>query len=237
MTRRGMATSSILGLAAIGAVSLALMTQPPAGEEESADAAARAVAETEAAEHVQVASWDPAITPFDRVMGSPEAPVTIIEYASFTCGHCADFHLETLPEIKEAYIDTGLARFVFRDFPLDGLALRAGMLARCGRDDQYFGLIDAIFSSQAQWIQAEEPLVALQRLGSLAGIGPSEFEACMADDSLSNRIIELRLDAQEHYDIRGTPSFVIDGQVVSGRLRFEEFAALIDAQLPEGRLE
>lgn len=75
--------------------------------------------------------------------------------------------------------------------------------------------------------------MALQRLGSLAGIGPAEFEACMADENLSNRIIELRLDAQERYDIRATPSFVVGGEVVSGHLAFEEFAALIEGQLPE----
>jgi protein-disulfide isomerase len=227
-----MVASGILGLGAIGFVSLALMSQPPA-EEAHREAVERAVAEAVAEQPVQLASWEADITPFDHVMGSPDAPVTIIEYASFTCGHCANFHTDTLPALKEAYVDTGLARFIFRDFPLDGLALRAGMLARCGRDDQYFGLVDAIFSAQPQWIQAEEPLVALQRLGSLAGIGPAEFEACMADENLSNRIIELRLDAQERYDIRATPSFVVGGEVVSGHLAFEEFAALIEGQLPE----
>lgn len=232
MTSRGMVASGLIGLAAIGTISLALMTQPPA-EEVHQDAVQRAVAEAVATDPVQVASRQAELSPFDRVMGADDAPVTIIEYASFTCGHCANFHTDTLPAIKETYIDTGLARYVFRDFPLDGLALRAGMLARCGREDQYFGLVDAIFSAQDQWIRADEPLVALQRLGSIAGIGAEAFEACMTDEDLSNRIIELRLDAQERYDIRATPSFVIGGEVVSGHIPFEEFSALIEAELPE----
>ena len=232
MNKSAKVASGVVGLVALGAVSLAMMRQPPAEEiygPEDGGPIEQAVADS----FEQVASWDADIGPFDKVLGDPDAPLTIVEYASFTCGHCADFHEETLPALKEAYIDTGAVRFVFRDFPLDGLALRAGMLARCGRDDQYFGLVDAIFASQDQWIRDDEPMAALQRLGSLAGIGAEQFEACMADEDLSNSIIELRLEAQERYNIRATPSFVIDGEVHSGHLRFNEFAEMIDARLPE----
>lgn len=231
MKSRTMVMSGALGAIVVGGVTFALMTQPPA-EAGQARIDGAALAAPESTLPVQVASWEPEIGPFDQVLGAADAPVTVIEYASFTCGHCADFHTETLPALKETYIDTGAVRFVFRDFPLDGLALRAGMLARCGRDDQFFGLVDAIFAAQPQWIRDQEPIAALQRLGSLAGIGSEQFEACMTDEALSNQIIQSRIDGQELYDIRGTPSFVIDGEVVSGHLQFDEFAALLDELLP-----
>ena len=232
MNNTAKVASGVVSVVALGVVFLAFMRQPPA-EDTIGPSDAPVPDHAAVTSFEQVASWDADVGPFDRVLGEPDAPVTIVEYASFTCGHCADFHEETLPALKETYIDTGAVRFVFRDFPLDGLALRAGMLARCGRDDQYFGLVDAIFASQSQWISDAEPLVALQRLASLAGIGSEQFEACMANETLSNSIIELRLEAQERYNIRATPSFVIDGEVHSGHIRFNEFASMIDALLPE----
>lgn len=176
-------------------------------------------------------SWDPRLTEFDRFLGSADAPVTIIEYSSFTCPHCADFHADVLPELKREYIDTGLVRLVFRDFPLDGWALRAGMLARCAPESQYFALVDTLFSSQQQWVRAEDPMEALGRIGRLAGIGQADFDACMVDEDLANRIVELRLQGQEQYEVSATPTFIINGETVSGARPFEAFAEILDGMI------
>ncbi len=172
--------------------------------------------------------WSAEITGFDRVMGDPAAPVTMIEYASFTCGHCADFHLDTLPELKQRYIDQGTLRLVFRDFPLDGLALRAGMLARCAPEDRYFAVVDTLFETQEQWITAEDPMVALGRIARQIGIGEDAFEACMIDDELANRIVQQRLTAQERYQVDATPTFIVGGETLSGNQPIEEFSRLIE---------
>ena len=176
-------------------------------------------------------SWDPQITDFDRVLGSADAPVTMIEYSSFTCPHCAAFHADVLPDLKREYIDTGFVRLVFRDFPLDGWALRAGMLARCAPESQYFPLIEVLFSSQQQWVRAEDPMEALGRIGRLAGIGQEDFEACMRDEDLANQIVELRLLGQDRYDVDATPTFVINGQTISGARSFESFAEILDGMI------
>ena len=173
-------------------------------------------------------TWDPNITDFDQVLGQPDAPVTMIEYASFTCGHCATFHADTLPEIRTRYIDNGTVRFVFRDFPLDGLALRAGMLARCVENDRFFTVVDVLFESQRQWATSGDPLEALRRIGQLAGLSEAEFDACMENEALANQIIELRLEAEQRYDVSSTPTFVINGEVVSGAWPIDRFVELIE---------
>lgn len=175
--------------------------------------------------------WDPAITEFDAVMGDPDAPVTLIEYASFTCGHCANFATDTFDELKTRFIDTGQLRFVFRDFPLDGLALRAGMLARCVEGVDYFAVIHELFASQRQWATADDPVEALQRIGQLAGLSEEAFLACMDNDDLANQIIQLRLDGEEQYNVRATPTFVLNGHVFSGALPLDEFVDRIEQQL------
>lgn len=172
-------------------------------------------------------TWDPQITDFDKVMGPADAPVTIVEYASFTCGHCANFHTETLPALKERFIDTGMARLVFRDFPLDGLALRAGMLARCAEDEQYFSFIDALFASQRQWLMDPDPIAALGRISRMVGMSSEAVEACLADEALADRLLAMRLEAQDRYGIDSTPTFVINGEVIPGHLPIETFAELI----------
>ena len=175
--------------------------------------------------------WDPALTDFDRVLGAADAPVTIIEYSSFTCPHCATFHADVLPALKREYIDAGLVRLVFRDFPLDGWALRAGMLARCAPESQYFALIETLFGSQQQWVRAEDPMEALSRIGRLAGISQADFDACMVDEDLANRIVDLRLQGQERYEVSATPTFIINGESVSGARSFEAFAEIIDGMI------
>ena len=171
--------------------------------------------------------WDPQLTDFDKVLGSPDAPVTMIEFASLTCGHCADFHVETLPALKQQFVDAGVVRYVYRDFPLDGLALRASMLARCAPDHQFFAVLDILFESQRQWIGDADPVAALARIGRLAGIPAEDVEACFNDEALADRIIAQRVEAERMYDISGTPTFVVNGQVLGGNQPLETFVSLI----------
>ena len=155
---------------------------------------------------VAAGGWDPGITDFDKVLGAADAPVTIVEYASFTCPHCASFHPRTMPALKERYIDTGQVRFVFRDFPLNEPALRAGMMARCVPDAQYFNVVDVVFSTLDQWSRGPDWMQSLSRIGRMAGLSQEAFDACMADQQLETNIIALRAEGAEEYNIQATPS-------------------------------
>ncbi len=166
----------------------------------------------------------------DRVLGDPNAPVTILDYSSMTCPHCATFHTETLPKIKEAYIDTGKAKLVFRDFPFDQAALRASMLARCAPAERYFPLLDVLFKSQAQWSRAADPAKALSQYGKLAGMSQAAIDACFADQALADGILKGRLAGQSEHKVESTPTFILnDGaERISGAQPFEVFAKAID---------
>jgi protein-disulfide isomerase len=172
-----------------------------------------------------------AAEPGEQALGDPNAPVTIIEYASLTCPHCASFHTDVLPDLKERYIAPGKVRLIYRDFPLDERALAAAELAHCGGPERYFGFIDVLFQTQSSWARAEDHIGALKQLGRLGGLSEQEMDACFADEELTNRILQGRLDAQSQYDITSTPSFVIDGKTVSGAHDVEDFVELIDPLL------
>lgn len=181
---------------------------------------------------VAAGGWDPGITEFDKVLGDPEAPVTIVEYASFTCPHCASFHAETMPALKERFIDTGQVRFVFRDFPLDEQALRAGMMARCVPDAQYFNVVDVVFSTLNQWSSGPDWRQSLSRIGRMVGLSQEAFDACMADEQLEADILGLRMEGQNQFRIQATPSFVINGKTLSGGRSIDDFAEIIGDHTP-----
>lgn len=168
----------------------------------------------------------------EQVLGDPAAPVEIIEYASLTCPHCAAFHTETLPALKERYIDTGKAKLVMRDFPLDQSALLASALAHCAGPDRYFAFIDALFSSQSRWARAADPEEALLQLAQLGGMPRDKAEACLADEALMDAILQVRLDGQNEYAINSTPSFVVNGEKLTGGNGIENFAEVIEAAAP-----
>ncbi|HXO90076.1 MAG TPA: DsbA family protein [Stellaceae bacterium] len=163
------------------------------------------------------------ITRDDRVLGNPAAPITIIEYASLTCPHCAHFANDVLPELKREWIDTGKAKLVLRDFPLDGPALRAAMIARCAPPDRFYAFADTFFASQDKWATTKDYREALARLAKLGGMGKDEFEACLNNITLENRIVEQRLVASQELDINSTPTFFINGSKFSGAPTAEEF--------------
>ncbi|MCP4181896.1 MAG: DsbA family protein [Hyphomicrobiales bacterium] len=171
------------------------------------------------------------MTPDDNIMGSKDAPVTIIEYASMTCGHCASFHATIFPDIKKNYIETGKAKLVFREFPVsvrDLRAIAAFMLARCADDDKYFPMIDVLFKQQAQWARAEKPIPILLNIAKLAGFTQESFNACLKNQEVMNTVLAVRNKAADDYGVTGTPTFFINGKKQVGIESVEKFSKLID---------
>lgn len=169
----------------------------------------------------------------DMALGKADAPVTVIEYASMTCPHCARFHAETFKAFKEKYVDTGRVRLIFREFPFDGLALRASMLARCAGPDRYFPMIEVLFQQQRQWTSAKDPLAALAQIGKLGGVSQEKFDACMKNEELSNAIVQTRLEGQQKHDVNSTPTFVIDGEKHAGALTLAQLDEILAKKLPK----
>jgi len=150
----------------------------------------------------------------DMAQGDEKAPVTIIEYASMTCPHCAQFHATTYPELKKRYIDTGKVRFIFREFPLDQLALAAFLLARCSGPDKYFPMIDTLFQTQKDWI-VQKPLGPLLAIAKQAGMSEQAFNECLQDKKLIDGLEAVRQQAMK-LNVQSTPSFFVNGKPVRG---------------------
>lgn len=163
----------------------------------------------------------------DRVIGDPAAPITIIEYASLTCPHCASFHADTLPKLKKEWIETGKAKLIYRDYPLDRYAASASMIARCAPSDKYFTFVNAFFAQQKTWSRAEDPVKVLTQLAGLGGMSKDDVDACLANEALQDGILQMRLEGQMEYDISSTPSFVIDGKKVAN-LPYEDINELLE---------
>lgn len=164
----------------------------------------------------------------DIVMGNPDAPNVIVEYASMTCPHCANFYTNVFPDVKEKYIDTGKARFVFREFPLDGLAIAASMLARCVEDDRFYPLLDGLFETQETWaVPGEDGKQKLLLIAKQAGFSQEAFDKCLADKELFDKIVAVRKKAHEEYGVDSTPSFFVNGKRLEG-IAFENFESAID---------
>jgi protein-disulfide isomerase len=167
------------------------------------------------------------ITKDDRILGNPEAPITIVEYASLTCPHCAHFANDVLPELKKEWIDTGKARLVLRDFPLDEPALRAAMIARCAPPERYYAFADAFFAAQEKWVRSSDYREALARLAKLGGMGQREFDTCINNTELENKIVEGRLRASQELSVTSTPTFFVNGTKLGGAPTKEEFEKLL----------
>ena len=165
----------------------------------------------------------------DRILGDPNAPVEIIEYASLTCPHCQKFHLETLPEIKKKYIDTGKVKLVYRDFPFEQVGLMAAVMARCAPPVRYFQFLKVLFQNQEQWSRSPNPGAALVRIGKLGGLSEDDFQACMNNKQLVDGLLQVRLDANKRFDVTSTPTFVINGDKrVVGFQAFAVFDELLE---------
>ncbi len=163
------------------------------------------------------------IFPDDRILGPADAPITIIEYSSLTCPHCATLHREALPKIKETWIAEGKARLVFRHFPLDAMALRAAAVADCIEGERFFGFLDLLFKSQKRWAKSNPPLKVLGQMARLAGMSQEKFDACANDEAQMDRILERRQDGMQTYDVKSTPTLIINGRKVEGARDFDHF--------------
>ncbi|HEY7247482.1 MAG TPA: DsbA family protein [Xanthobacteraceae bacterium] len=161
----------------------------------------------------------------DESLGSANAPVTIIEYASLTCPHCAHFHETTFPELKKKYIETGKVRFIFREFPLDQLAAAGAMLARCAGKDKYFPMIETLFAQQREWV-VQKPLEPMFNIARQAGFTQQSFDACLANQQMLTGLQEGQKRAQQ-FGVNSTPTFFINGKIVRGAMTPEE----LDKQL------
>jgi protein-disulfide isomerase len=165
----------------------------------------------------------------ERVLGKEDAPVTIIEYASLTCDHCKRFHLEILPRLKEAYIDTGKAKIVYRHFPFEQVGMMAAVLAECVPRVRFFGVIDVLFRSHDSWAHSQDPKAGLGQIGLLAGISRPTFEACLADEKLTTAIAEELRNGQQQHNVNSTPTFIIGKTVLRGVRSYDEMAKVIDS--------
>ena len=166
----------------------------------------------------------------DWAMGKDDAPVTIVEYASMTCSHCAAFHNNTYPELKKRYIDTGKVRYIMREFPLDPLAAGAFMLARCSGKDKYYPMIETLFNQQQKWV-VQKPIEPLLVIARQAGFSQQSFDDCLKDQKMLESIEAVRNRATEKFGVNSTPTFFINGKKFQGALSIEDMAKAIDPLL------
>lgn len=166
----------------------------------------------------------------DQVLGQADAPVVMVEYASATCPHCAEFHAKVLPLIKTEYIDAGKVRFIFREFPLDQAALGAFMLARCVAEDKYFATIDLMFRRQAIWMKGDKA-AELLKVTQMAGMDKAGFDACLKRADIAKVIVESSRMAAKDFGIKGTPAIFVNGQMIEGHKEMANVKAAIDAAI------
>ena len=165
----------------------------------------------------------------EMAMGPETAKVTVVEYASASCPHCANFYKTTFPELKKEYIDTGKIRFIFREFPHNQPALAAFMLARCAPKEKYFPLVDMFFTQQDTWLEA--PLEGLQKIAQLAGFTKESFDACLKNEAVAKGIIAVRDKAEKDFGVDSIPTFFINGELLKGETSIDVFRKTIDPLL------
>jgi len=165
------------------------------------------------------------IQPSDHVMGDPKAPITMIEYASLTCPHCAHFNTTELPEIEKKWVQTGKVKLIYRDFPLDQVATQAAQLAECAGKDKYFAVIDMMFSGQGVWATAKDPIAELAKSLRIAGMGDAEVKACLANEAVATGVIN-DYRGGETLGVNSTPTIFVNGEQFKGARSLDEFDAL-----------
>ncbi len=166
----------------------------------------------------------------ERAVGEASAPVTVIEYASLSCHHCARFHTRTWPEFKTKYVDTGKVRFIFREFPIDPPALAAAMLARCSGEDTWYQMLDRLYHAQHAWTHSAQPVEALAQVAAEAGMTRPDFERCLDDKWLMNDILSFARRGKE-FGVASTPTFFVNGQKHAGALTIDQFDKILEPLL------
>lgn len=188
------------------------------------------------ASSISGATDDPLGTPNplgELTLGDPAAPITIVEYSSLTCPHCAAFHTETLPALKEKYIDTGQVMIKFRPFPLDPYAMAGAMLAQCVSPVARVAFIDILFARQGMWIASSDPSAELQKIAKQAGLSEDDYIVCLKDEGVLAAIREMQTAAAETLNVRSTPTFFVNGQKLEGNQPLEVFEELFIPMLPD----
>ena len=163
----------------------------------------------------------------EPILGKPEAPITIIEYASLTCPHCAHFDIDVLPKLKEKWIDSGKARLVMRDFPLNKVDVPAVLVARCMPAARFYPFVDTLYHDQENWVMAKDYRGALQKLALLAGLGAKQVDACLDEKGGEDRVLQAGLVASQQLGVNSTPTFFINGTKFEGEPSFEAFDKLL----------
>ncbi|OBY26393.1 DsbA family protein [Leisingera sp. JC1] len=169
----------------------------------------------------------------EMTLGAEDAPVTLIEYASYTCPHCANFHNNTFKQLKADYIDTGKVKFIYREVYFDRYGLWASMIARCSGPEKFFGISDLIYKGQSEWARAggaPEIIDELRKIGRLAGIENDQLEACLQDGEKAQTLVTWYQENATEHGIESTPSFILNGEKVSNQ-SYDEFKKLLDAEL------
>ena len=174
----------------------------------------------------------------DMTLGNPDAPVTVIEYASFTCPHCASFHAGAFKQLKTDFIDTGRINFVYREVYFDRFGLWAAIVARCGEgaENRYFGIADMVYAQQGTWARQENPadiVESLRKIGKTAGLTDAQLDQCFTDGDTAQAMYARWLQQSEEDGITSTPSFVIDGRKYSN-MPYDEMKSIIETALGEG---
>ena len=174
-----------------------------------------------------------AVTVADMTLGTPDAKVTMMEYASFTCPHCANFHASVFKDLKKDYIDTGKVHFVYREVFFDRYGLWAAMVARCGGEMKYFGISDILYSTQQEWAASDDPNVVvgnLKKIGLTAGMSDAQLDTCLRDGATAQALISHYEANMKEFDVKGTPTIVINGTVHSN-MNYADLKVILDAEL------
>ena len=171
----------------------------------------------------------------DFYIGEENAPITIIEYASMSCSHCADFHNDTLAELKKEFIDTGKVKFIFRDFPFNYPALAGSMILRCVPDEVRYDYMNGLYKLQNSWVNRDHSKTRseLYKIMQSGGMQQEDFDACLSNVDLENQLLEGVMEAQREYKIVSTPSFIVNGVLYSGNKNIKEFRQIIDKILSQ----
>ena len=214
-----------LGLALVAGAAWWVSAPPASGPQLPGISAAEA----------QTASDDDFARVPEMTLGAEDAPVTVIEYASLTCPHCANFHRDVFPRLKEAYVDTGKVRYITREVFFDRPGLWAAMLARCGDESRFFPMLGVLYETQREWTASNDPAEIaenLRRLGRRTGLTDEQVDTCLQDADKAQSMVAVFQHHATADEVRSTPSFVIDGEMHSN-MSFEAFSEILDARLAD----
>ena len=167
----------------------------------------------------------------EKSIGKPDAPIKMIEFASLTCGHCARFHNEVMPAIKEKYINNGKIFFIYKDFPLDKFALKASIISRCSGNKNYFSFLDVFYKKQSSWTKSQDPFKSLLKIAKIGGLKDEEIKVCVGNKSIEDGLLKDRLQSSKKYDITATPTIYLNGKKYTGDLTLEALELKINSLL------